>query len=459
LSTFQDKFNSISLPPNTYFIHIKELNADITRRVIYLSDSTKDDTSTFIASLPGNIFFSQRCRHYLQEFVTNERNYTNSSNLIVTTLLGSTIMLNGIWINAGNDLNGNNTQQRGVYTVYFAFQLPEYTMTWRYFKFLFRCLFSSCTAYFVWRQYYRHYLQLKSNLSNNAIRHEKLQFIEVVKYEILVGDPTSIVLFNPLIAIIFSLDIYLSPEILSRSLCRLTQVDDIGLFLVSSLYLSRAIWYSFGSLSLLSLLLKRWHKEKWFCAIDPGLMTVFVAIMVGPFTWLQAKILAYAAMLVIMPISYGFNIKKIRKHCKCIAKVRNMDSQLMLPVFSNNDIKHHIILMLSTLASFPWRQLKSPTSIGGTVYQLFELSPQFKRNLTMSQRGADSYVLCYSTSDIAVVSIRLSLLDCIDLKNPNISIISGKGNVVSQAFGFLQINSTQDKVTLEMGSNGSRWIM
>ncbi|OQR99773.1 hypothetical protein THRCLA_06396 [Thraustotheca clavata] len=56
--------------------------------------------------------------------------------------------------------------------------------------------------------------------------------------EIVVGDPTSIKLLNPMVSIIFIIDVWVSIEYVHRAIVRVYQTENISAFVIACFYLS-----------------------------------------------------------------------------------------------------------------------------------------------------------------------------------------------------------------------------
>ncbi|OQR95603.1 hypothetical protein THRCLA_22104 [Thraustotheca clavata] len=117
----------------------------------------------------------------------------------------------------------------------------------------------------MWKYYYRHYLNLAKNI----------------------GDPTSIILSNPVVSALFLVDFWIN--FVSRALFRVEQLVGITEFFIAYIYLSRTLWFAYGSLSVVSNVLKKIHCERYFHEIDPTLTAIVVAMIAGPFTFLQSQ--------------------------------------------------------------------------------------------------------------------------------------------------------------------------
>ncbi|OQS05251.1 hypothetical protein THRCLA_20673 [Thraustotheca clavata] len=348
-------------------------------------------------------------------------------------------------------------------TIYIGFLNATTTRAWLTFKLAYRCCFCIYIMAYMWRQYYQHYYHLAANL--RAFGFEKVTRTD--RIDIVVGDPTSIILLNPYVSIVFILDVWVSIEFINRAIVRVNQVSDIGLFSVACFYLSRTLWFAYGGLIGVSYLLKKFHKEKSFEEADPTLTAMAVVIAAGPITNVQSHIMffidlyhylflalskdensnevalsaiVYTFIIGSLPINFGF----ISKHFTWIQKYRTSRTA-SYGSFMMNDIKHRLThcFNLMTLSD------SAVIVEGGSIYQLFELDRKFKRNLGMSQRGADCYLL-FGTGNQRT-SVRLTLLSCIDPSHHIPTIINK-----TAAVGRLYFKNNE--VRLVHGTYDSPWV-
>ncbi|OQS04772.1 hypothetical protein THRCLA_03016 [Thraustotheca clavata] len=313
----------------------------------------------------------------------------------------------------------------------------------------------------MWQKYYRHYYDLAINLRLLGIEDAK----PTDRIEIVVGDPTSIILLNPYVSIAFILDIWVSIEFFIHALSRVTQFYEIKLCLLACFYLSRMLWLAYGALILLSYILKKIHYEKSFSEADPTLTAIIVSIITGPITNLNSRtiffidlyyhlflsfakdenssdgaipVVVFCFTIGMLPIVAGFLLK-----CPNCPHKRN--GAIPYGSITMNDIKHRFTHY------FNFMTFSDTASIvkGGGMYQLFAHNRKYKRNLVMSQRGEDCYVVFGLGKQRT--SVRLSLLSCIDL---TFSICSMTDSTA--AVGRLYFD--KDEVKLLGGAYNSPWI-
>ncbi|OQR97104.1 hypothetical protein THRCLA_07099 [Thraustotheca clavata] len=142
---------------------------------------------------------------------------------------------------------------------------------WLTFKLIDRLSLSAYIVWCMWNKYYCHYIHLAENLRLFGIRDTP----KVYEFEIVVGDPTSIIL-------LIQLSLLCLPSI-SGSLVGIKE------FLLACMYLSRTLWFAYGFLCVASYLLKKFHPEEGFHGVDPTLTAIAVSILAGPFTFFQTR--------------------------------------------------------------------------------------------------------------------------------------------------------------------------
>ncbi|OQR80885.1 hypothetical protein THRCLA_11918 [Thraustotheca clavata] len=410
-----------------------------------------ENPSNFLLKLPYSVFFTKFQRQQAYKLAREETNWDDFHSIRVERFFGLINAYSIVWTESNN-------------TMYFAFVRQTTTKTWLVFKFIYRCCLSIYIMFIMWQQYYRYYSHLANNLRQYGINDAK----PTDCITIIVGDPTSIVLLNPYVYLAFIVDIWISVEFVARALYRLDQLHNAKLCLLACLYLSRMLWMAYGALILVSYLLKKLHKEKCFHEADPTLTALAVLITTGPLTTLQTHtlifldlyyylfcsfakddnsvdstlpVVVYSLIIALLPITSG-----LLPQCKNRFCLRERASTIMLfGSFKMNDFKHRFTNYFSLLT------FSEPAAIvdGGSIYQLFAHDRKFKRNLGMSQRGADCYLL-YGF-DQRSTSVRLSLLSCVD---PN-HLISSR---VDENFAVGRFCLDNGKIRLIHGAHNSPWV-
>ncbi|OQR94725.1 hypothetical protein ACHHYP_00955 [Achlya hypogyna] len=421
--------------------------------------SPPSEASTYYLGLPYGMFYSVQQQALLQQIVRRQMNASAFATAEITYFCGMAISYNVIWIDAG----GNDT-----YIMYLGGARAAMSLQYQWAKLAYRLFLVTYLLWYMWRKYFCHYRSLMTNLEQFGIVQAPLG----TTFEIVVGDPTSIVLANPLVALAFVLDFWMSSDFVARAFMRVGQVVAIEPFLTASLYLSRTLWFAYGSLVVTSHTLKRCGLARHFHSVDPTLTAIAVVIVVGPFTYVQTNIpffaklyntlflasptaanaieigppaLIYTSLIGGLPLAFGFRppcpFRRPRDKSGPVASLIDHASIL------HNDMKSRWAVMLSL---FTWKTTTRHLE-GGGIYGLFARDPKYKSTLGISQRGSDCYMLYRAGAQIR--GLRLSLIQCIDVQSP-LEVLS---TTVPAAFGRICVE--KDQTTIVRGSNHSPWLV
>ncbi|KAF0714623.1 Aste57867_3778 [Aphanomyces stellatus] len=166
----------------------------------------------------------------------------------------------------------------------FASRAACFARSYFWAKFFCRVLITFYLVHGLWFRYYAHYPQLCANLATLGHQHRVTHKpVRAAAYEIIVGDPTSILLSDPLVSFFLALDFWASPDVIVTTVIRITQYDDMVRWTTACLYFSRLVWFAYGGLALADALLKRAHWEASVRPVDPTLIAVAVGLVAGPF--------------------------------------------------------------------------------------------------------------------------------------------------------------------------------
>ncbi|EQC25835.1 hypothetical protein SDRG_16284 [Saprolegnia diclina VS20] len=425
---------------------------DVIQENITIAPGVRNISEAPLVHLTYAAFQTSAQRAYVLAVLANRAPLANFTFISTGRLLGVPTSYSVSW--------GENTTD--VSCIWIGFHTPTYTTAWLCAKFLSRCLLTLYILYCVYAHYYRQYAVLYSNLEQFGLPTTQARV-----YELVLGDPTSIILLNPWIATAFVLDFWLSTEYVSRAFLRISQTDNALIFIIACFYLSRTVWFAYGALSLTSLLLKRLGKEDAFVEVDPSMTAMGVALVAGPFTFLQFRLLifidlyhflfscllnaeqqargleislaafVYTMLLGQLPLLFGFGLASWRR-----AKRKRAFASA-----SFNDWKHRFCM---------WLAMARGTDVvcGGSIYALFAHRKRCKKNVCMSQRGADCFVF-YQDDDGRRTSARLSLLRCVDLRH-----VMSVTQVHSVAVGtVLNTNESSQGVRITVGANSCPWLL
>ncbi|EQC25851.1 hypothetical protein SDRG_16300 [Saprolegnia diclina VS20] len=426
----------------------------------------------FEQKAPFHMLYSDAQRDYSRS-ISVANSTVNSNGSVARVMFASVPALyNAAWAVRGLNTTG----------AYFALQRAPSTTLWLCIKLAYRVALSGYILRCIWREYFVHYKHLASSLGASGLDVAP----HGSRFEILVGDPTSIILLNHFVSLAFVIDVYMSPDYFVRSLQRVEQLENIPAFALASLYLSRTVWFAYGALSCFSCVVRKKHWQDAYEDVDPSLVALAVALTAGPLTYLQVQIplvsavynllftvfessavaielawsfLLYTTIMGSLPIAFAVGTRWQRV---CARRLRHVTSRVHSladvcdhAAFATNDLKHRWTLRWSLFSWQAWcRRRDTPTVIehvGGSVYKLFERSRKYKRELGISQRGADCYVL-FETSENELTSVRLSLLATVDMSHLPVM------TVAKYAVGRIEFRSDGTAVVVQ-GRNASPWVM
>ncbi|OQR95598.1 hypothetical protein THRCLA_22108 [Thraustotheca clavata] len=285
----------------------------------------------------------------------------------LSVFINSAIMYNAIWI---------ESPEPNQYIAFNSTSRVATSMWWHIVKFMYRVLLSFYLGSCLWHQYFCYYSNLKGNLEQFGLPNAP----PGTKFIIIVGDPTSVILANGYISIAFVLDFWVSVDFVATAFFRLVQIEALLPFLIACLYLSRTIWFAYGTLLVTSRLLKRVGKESNLHAVDPTLTAFAVILAVGPFTYLQTNVsfmveiynflfaylskdsdkveisvaaVVYTILIGGLPLLVG--LRPSWKHSKRVPIQPFVQKTIKQSFYADNDMKTRWAMHLSL---FSWKKTK-----------------------------------------------------------------------------------------------------
>ncbi|RHY23261.1 hypothetical protein DYB36_012164, partial [Aphanomyces astaci] len=401
-----------------------------------------------------------------------------SWNITILTTTASTSVL---WIVPGNDLgstSASSSTNSSASTVYYVYRPVVKPLLWRLVKFLYRIglcgwIFMLCTTH-----YYCHVYHLYNNLKTIPLH---VTSPAITRYEILVGEPTCVVLSNPWLCLAFVVDICASTEYVGQACLRVCQTENWFYFGLGLLYLGRTVWCAYSTLTILNIVLKRCHRTTWFAPANTTVLAVAATWAGGGIVTIQKqwpKVLDLYTSL-FLPYDVDEDVSKLHH-------IGHMDIALIMAVY------------LGTMGNLPFavaggsRVLKKVRSVmmtsrlkqkvsfvsiliatnrrrsSGTTSSLRRLRsiemvvecPDYQSQCTISQRGGDCYVLSYDRRDDLVEVTRVTLVSQIDL-----TVVHRPFRInqltTNAAVGRFVVAKKSDAIraaTLHRGCSNSPWV-
>ncbi|EQC30918.1 hypothetical protein SDRG_11397 [Saprolegnia diclina VS20] len=436
LAVNQQLYSSATLPRGVVYL-VDDLNdAQVARALLPLAQPPMDANMCFrthLLGLPGLIYYTGAhvdllCSVLQLPNTSSIGKWANLGSCFHAQLITFTLGRSCLWVVPGDAIHNTTNDSSDHVTVYFAYWESRYE-SWVWFKFVYRI----CATLFVWnrlwRLYYRHVFELEARLQISG--HRQTMPEGAWSYQLVVGDPTTIILMDPWVASLYFLDIWLSVTNLAIAIMQVTQNGNAKLMLLSMSYLARTVWFAYWGLCLVSFGLKRWQKEHIFGEVDPTLVAIAVTIYGPVLTWMNGHVeiftriyrwtfycllpaerrsqeiesalgcVIYAGLITCIPLLYGLiapHVPQFQRH-----------STVEYSSFHFNNVKTRVAFGLAR-ALYHEPRLQSR---GGNLHRAFAAIPRLKQCPTISLRSTDCFVLCYCDGHLHE-KLRLSLLDSLD---------------------------------------------
>ncbi|EQC25104.1 hypothetical protein SDRG_17018 [Saprolegnia diclina VS20] len=233
-------YTSATLPYGNSYRVDNTNNAQIARALLHLGQppmSVTTCSSSILPGLPGLIFYTDRIIEMLCNAVSASNasavDWSTQGSCFRSEFLSFSLGHSCVWLVPGNAVEKNNTDASAM-TVYFVYNESRFAV-WVWLKFGYRILSTLFVWYRLWTQYYKHVLDLERCLRTRGHR-DMLPRGDAWSYELVLGDPTAIVLMDPWVATLYFFDIWLSVTNLSVAIL---QVGQSG----STEHLVRSVWY------------------------------------------------------------------------------------------------------------------------------------------------------------------------------------------------------------------------
>ncbi|KAG9398085.1 hypothetical protein AC1031_015005 [Aphanomyces cochlioides] len=240
-----------------------------------LAGIPSSDAFQYLVKFPGAMLYGAGLRHFVETFLSQDavgrrskdwyrcqRNFyfgVHSSDFCV-------------WFephDATDDSGGD------VYTVYMGSSIWE-DASWSWLKMTFRCLLTAYVLHVLWQSYCRHFGLLLTGLRLVGVGER------YNRYQVIVGDPTTLILSNPLVSLVMVIDSMLAPSYIAWSLLRVCQFKDSLSFFLGLFYTSRFVWSGYLVMRCLSYVIKWQQWEAKFAPLDPGILAFVACLYGGP---------------------------------------------------------------------------------------------------------------------------------------------------------------------------------
>ncbi|OQS02477.1 hypothetical protein THRCLA_05145 [Thraustotheca clavata] len=179
-----------------------------------------------------------------------------------------------VWINNCNQLDGTNGT--GIFTITYAQNLYPFTSL----LLVYRVVLTVYICVLMWTNYYRHYYLLVLQLNLGGHRNE-LDQIEL-DYELVIENPTAMILINTWMSVAFLVDVLISVDTTTSVL--VFQRDDLVQLFLALMYSSRTIGLYCIRSNKPNIVLPEKVKRN-FSELDSTVVAMVVTIYAPFFVW------------------------------------------------------------------------------------------------------------------------------------------------------------------------------
>ncbi|KAF0688638.1 Aste57867_19750 [Aphanomyces stellatus] len=429
---FTAKYNNQTLAPTTAFFRNSSDNSMLLRTTLSLPSNDVVNCNKYLFQFPGAVFYSRGMVRFVCSFLAQKAATQHASVPAYmcqhNKLLGISLAEACTWIELASHV-GNNS-----FTVYHVTQLLE-NATWSWIKFGMRCALACYIVWFLWQHVDHDYRPLLRNLPTIGLGENPAA--NCSSYVVHVGDPTWLILSHPFVTAFMVIDCAYCAPYSAIAVNRVSQVSNIEEFLLGSLYGSRLVWASYGTMRYFSSRIKRFNLEEYFAPMDSGLLALIVSFYSGPFIYMivhspvilifqwQQQVfvpstkqlietegilgaITFLLMFGILPLIQSWTACYIRR-CRTKSATLVVGEPSRYASVQFNDWKHRAMLIHH--GRIPTTHLS-----GGTMYALFDEDPKYRKLQLFSTRGSDCFVSCLDQNGVLTRHVRLSLLCALDFQ-------------------------------------------
>ncbi|ETV95914.1 hypothetical protein H310_10579 [Aphanomyces invadans] len=310
-------------------------------------------------------------------------------------------------------------------------------------KLVYRCVLATYIVRVLWRRYYSHYHVLLRNLETlgwaNADRGGTAPSFSA--FEVIVGDPTYMVLSDPFVSIAMMTDIWMGLPYLAIATERTSQITDVWNFVLGCMYSARYVWAGYLMMWIVSKVVQRHGWERSFQPVEPAHMAMLAYMYGGPLVLLMNNsalmvpihalidlsvhdregmfdaipgCIYWTTIMAVVPVVTSTSWKLWRR-CR---RVRGTAHDLQATSLCRrrycprlyNDWKSRCVLAVAL------RRVPRTVRVeGGRLYSFLEHQPRFRRMPLFSHRGADSIVLAFVADRTVARQFRLTFRGCLAL--------------------------------------------
>ncbi|EQC35446.1 hypothetical protein SDRG_07156 [Saprolegnia diclina VS20] len=294
LALHQERYSNATLPAGTTFLVDDNYNTQVVRALVPVHAQPLrfgDCFATSILGLPGLSFYSDSLNNFVCNVLDNPTTLVANGSCFHLNMLSRPYDRACLWFVPGDGISSHPNKADKVVTLYFV-KTELRTPAFAWFLFVYRL----GTTLFVWYRlyvhYYRHCLELEARL--RRFGHRLKMPAGDWSYEIVLGDPTAIVLMDAWVASLYYLDTWFGCTNIGTATLQMQDSGDALLMLRGVMYLARTVWFAYWGLCLVSYALKRWKKQHAFKEVDPTVVAIVVTINGPAFTFMTGHVVIFA---------------------------------------------------------------------------------------------------------------------------------------------------------------------
>ncbi|KAF0694811.1 Aste57867_14335 [Aphanomyces stellatus] len=276
-------YNETTLPHGATYEYDATNDVEVMRTVV--SPSACCDTSKLVSNILGSVYFTPDVKTDLALALcaTNTSTQASVGRMWQMNFFAAHDYVCATWIVPRNDVDDTPSSSATVSTVYSTFIPVSNPTSWRIVKLTYRLGLCLWIARICIRHYYDHVRHLRSTLRRHALHiHATADH-----YEIVVGEPTCLVLSNPFLCTAFIVDIWSSEGSVAQAGLRVCQTQNPFLFFAGMVYLSRMVWCAYWSLAVLNPLLQRTRHTHWVAPANTTVLALAAFLGGGGLPYLQ----------------------------------------------------------------------------------------------------------------------------------------------------------------------------
>ncbi|EQC36614.1 hypothetical protein SDRG_06054 [Saprolegnia diclina VS20] len=479
--TLQARFVNVTSP----YTYDASLSAEIVRNVVpYNASGCNDQVLTRIT---GSIYCPFDLPSKLTAFLCG-RSSTPIARVGTAYMMNAPTGVFAFWSSPG-DVTGAGASATTATTITFMYATVRYSLFWLTTKFCVRFGLSLLIGVEAYRLYYRHVRTLRRLLRSHPLHPTPTN---AVRYEIVFGEPTSLVVCHPLVIAVFMVDFWSSVEVVAQAILRVSQTKALYYTGLGAMFLSRSVWFSYATLTALNRYLKWRRRAALFRPSSTTVVAMASFTFAGLSTnaqnaWLPTLLLythiskplaeapsdseyyttqalpasiLYSISLCGIPFLLAiprFTLRRLREWMHPIVKYTQV------PVGGPRDVRYRLMAWYCRLQHiYSGRRV-----LGGSVYDLFNIDSRFRSMMTVGQNGNDCYVFGYDADNHLIEITRLSLLSRVDLARFGLdtgkrvrpdALVSPTAPAPHFAVGRVHLPSGNRGLGVEFGADNSPWL-